>query len=100
MPRKNGSAGPGNSVRSYLDSDVLVWWLRGDRRAADFLQALDAGGERLWIGAMQRVELLFFAQTPAEVTETHELLMRFETYPLTEEVADLASVLYRQWNPS
>jgi len=47
-------------VKGFVDSDLLIWHLRGDPRALDLLRGLrDAEGNELWTGAMQRAEVLF-----------------------------------------
>ena len=86
-------------MRSYLDSDVLIWHLRGQAKAAEFLRHLADSGVDLWIGAIQRAEIVFFMR-PDEAEPTMHLLSRFKTAPVTAEVVDDAGALYRQWNPS
>jgi predicted nucleic acid-binding protein len=87
-------------MRSYLDSDVLIGHLRGDRRARALLERLSSGGHAdLWIGALQRIEIVFFMH-PDETDDTEAFLQRFHTDSLTEEIVDYAGVLYRQWHPS
>jgi hypothetical protein len=56
-------------------------------------------GIELWIGALQRAEVLFLLR-PREVEPTMLLLSRFETAPVTRAVVDLAGELYRRWHPS
>src|ERR1022692_80775 len=83
-------------MRSYLDSDVLIGHLRGDRRARALLERLSSGGHAdLWIGALQRIEIVFFMH-PDETDDTEAFLQRFHTDSLTEEIVDYAGVLYRQ----
>ncbi len=87
-------------MRAYVDSDVLVWHLRGDPRGPRFLKRFSNGvREELWIGAAQRTEILFFAR-PSEITATLELLSHFKTQPVTEEIVDFGAALYRQWHAS
>ena len=86
-------------MRAYVDSDPLIWLIRGDHRATRFFQRLAAGRDNLWIGATQRVEIVFHLRT-AEVPNAQELLLQFQTQPVTEEIVDYAAVLYRQWHPS
>ena len=87
-------------MRVYVDSDVLIWHLRGERKAARALRRL-AEGERveLWIGAMQRAEIVFFMR-PNEESATLSLLSRLKTQPVTQPIVDLAGDLYRRWHPS
>lgn len=86
-------------MRTYVDSDVLIWHLRGEARARDFLRELDASGAELWTGVLQRAEILFFMRQKEE-DDTIRLLSRFRTAPLTVDIVDEAGVLYRKWNPS
>ena len=86
-------------MRSYIDSDVLIWHLRGEHKAAKCLRQLEASGAELWVGALQRAEIVFFMR-PEEAEPTAHLLSRFKTAPITAEVVDDAGALYRQWNPS
>lgn len=54
-------------MRAYVDSDVLIWHLRGDRKALIFLQRLHRSkGYELWVGAMQRAEVVFFMKPEEE----------------------------------
>ena len=87
-------------MRVYIDADVLIWHLRGDRRATEFLCGLrDAGEYDLWIGALQRAEVVFFLR-PGEEAATHEFLSQFKTAPIDAETVDRGGVLYRRWHPS
>jgi len=47
-------------VRAYLDADVIIWHLRGDKQAGRFIDKLYKNPEfELWVGAMQRAEIVF-----------------------------------------
>lgn len=87
-------------MRVYLDADVLIWHLRGEPRALSFFQSLGhEKTESLWVGAMQRAEVLFFTR-PHEEAGTRLLLSHCKTAPVTESIIDEAAGLYRKWNPS
>ncbi len=87
-------------MRGYLDADVLIWHLRGERKALKFLQNLRAAGEyEPWIGAMQRAEVVFFMR-PGEEESTLLFLTQFRTEAVDQEIVDAAGRLYRRWNPS
>jgi len=87
-------------MRAYVDSDILIWHLRGERRAADVLRRLSAeAGMELWTGALQRAEVVFFMR-PEEESPTLSFLSRFKTASVTREVMDQAGLLYRRWHPS
>jgi predicted nucleic acid-binding protein len=86
-------------MRIYIDSDVLIWHLRGEKKALTLLQDLCKTDNEIWIGALQRAEILFFMRKN-EAEATTRLLSRFKTVVIDEESVDLASALYRQWHPS
>ena len=87
-------------MRAYIDSDILIWHLRGARRAAALLRALSLeSGIELWTGALQRAEVVVFMR-PAEASATMSFLSRFKTEPVTQEIVDDAADLYRRWHPS
>jgi predicted nucleic acid-binding protein len=87
-------------MRAYVDSDILIWHLRGERRAAEVLRRLSAeAGVELWTGALQRAEVVFFMR-PEEESPTLSFLSRFKTEAVTREVVDQAGLLYRRWHPS
>jgi predicted nucleic acid-binding protein len=87
-------------MRAYIDSDVIIWQLRGEPKAARFLRRLtDDGQYELWTGAMQRAELVFFMR-PAEEASVLRLLSQFKTAPVDQATVDKAGALFRQWHPS
>ena len=86
-------------MRAYIDSDVLIWHLRGERKALYLLKKLrDKEQFDLWIGAMQRAEVVFFMR-PAEKSTTMLFLAQFQTAPVDQQIIDKAGEFYRQWNP-
>lgn len=87
-------------VRAYVDSDVLIWHLRGEKKALTFLKGLQSRQEyALWIGAMQRAEVVFFMR-PGEEAETFAFLSQFSTASIDQGIVDRAASIYRRWNPS
>lgn len=87
-------------MRAYIDSDVLIWHLRGERKALNFLRNLRDGGDyELWIGAMQRAEVVFFMR-PEEEEATELFMSQFKTAPVDQSIVDAAGALYRKWHPS
>ena len=87
-------------MRAYVDSDVLVWHLRGNQKALKFLQTLrDSKTYELWSGVMQRAEIVFFMK-PEEERATLLFLSQFKTAPIDQRIVDAAAGLYRQWQPS
>ena len=87
-------------MRAYIDSDVLIWHLRGDPKALNFLQKLRDDGEyEFWIGAIQRAEVVFFMR-PEEQAATERFLSQFKTAQIDQTIVDTAGELYRKWHPS
>jgi hypothetical protein len=87
-------------LKVFLDSDVLIWHLRGSQDARDLLRnLLEDPDSELCIGAMQRAEILFFMRSGEEEI-TMDLLSLFTTHPVDEHIIDHAAAFYRQWNPS
>jgi len=87
-------------MRIYIDSDILIWHLRGERRALNFLKKIrDQNENELWTGAMQRAEIVFFMRTQ-EKEATMLFLSQFKTTPVDQTIVDTAADLYRQWKPS
>ena len=86
-------------MRTYVDSDVLIWHLRGDPKALRFLKRLrDSEENELWTGATQRAEIVFFMK-PEEETATLLFLSQFKTAAIDQRIIDSAAALYRRWQP-
>jgi predicted nucleic acid-binding protein len=87
-------------VRCYVDADILIWHLRYNPRATDFLDALRHSREyELWVSAAQRGEVLFHMR-PDEEEMTLGFLSLFSTAPIDQRVIDHAATLYWKWHPS
>ena len=87
-------------MRAYVDADVLIWHLRGERKSPAFLRGLRADPDcELWTGALQRAEVLFFMR-PDEEEQTLLFLAQFRTAAVDQAVIDKAASLYRRWHPS
>lgn len=87
-------------MRAYIDADVLIWHLRGDKRALRFLRRLKKDPDfELWTGAMQRAEVVFFMR-PAEEAATLAFLAHLKTASVDQRIVDRAAELYRKWTPA
>ncbi len=86
-------------MKAFIDSDVLIWHLRGERKALNLLKKLrDKEKFELWTGVMQRAEVVFFMR-PTEEEATLLFLSQFKTTPVDQWIIDKAGELYRRWNP-
>jgi len=77
-----------------LDSDVLIWHLRGNAKVAALVSTLASSG-RLAVSAITRTEVLC-GMLPGEERGTATLLDACLTEPVSVEVADSAAALVRQ----
>lgn len=86
-------------MKAFIDSDVLIWHLRGERKALNLIRKLrDKEQFGLWTGVMQRAEVIFFMR-PNEEENTLLFLSQFQTAPVDQKIIDKAGELYRKWNP-
>ncbi len=86
-------------MKAYIDSDLLIWHLRGERKALNLLKRLrDKKQFELWTGALQHAEVVFFMR-PEEESDTFLFLAQFKTAPIDQEIIDRAGEFYRKWNP-
>lgn len=87
-------------MRVYIDSDILIWHLRGKKRALNFLKKLSSLQEyELWIGALQRAEVVFFMK-PDEEEGTRLFLSQFKTAAVDQILVDHAGQIFRKWHAS
>ena len=87
-------------MRAYVDSDVLIWHLRGEKKALDFLKRIRNHSEyELWTGALQRAEIVFFMKSDEE-DATLLFLSQFKTASIDQTLVDAASGIYRKWHPA
>jgi len=87
-------------MKYFVDSDILIWHLRGRLEAKKLLRSLiDRNSVELWIGAMQRAEIVFFMRD-CEEKNTMALLSLFKTHLVDSAIIDQAGAFYRQLNPS
>ena len=84
-------------MKTFIDSDILISHLKGDKKAGDLLRRLTSEGNELWIGALQRLEVVFLMKA-SEEKETRLFLAGFKTHPLTQEIVDRGAALFRLWN--
>ena len=87
-------------MRAYIDADVLIWHLRGEKKAKDLLMHLrEQERYDLYTGAMQRAEVIFFMRVDEEKA-TELFLSQIKTESVDQKIVDVAGALYRKWNPS
>lgn len=71
-----------------FDTDVLIWALRGNERAA---QAIDQAEERA-ISIVSHLELIQGARDKCEVAAIRSFILEFETLPLSAEIGIRARI--------
>ena len=85
-------------MRAYFDSDILIWHLRGNSKASALLRRCKKEPfVELWVSAVQRIEISFFTKNEEEDL-TSLFLSQFSTSPITKEIVDRASNLYKKFN--
>ena len=84
-------------MRAYIDSDIFIWQLRGEKKASRFLKKMrDSEEYELWTGALQRAEIVFFMKSD-EIESTELLLSQFHTAPVDHRIIDTAGMIFRKW---
>lgn len=81
-----------------VDTDVLIWVLRGHAKAADAVDAAEARA----IAVVTYMELLQGARDKREVKAIKSFLadMQFRTLPLTENIGHRASIYMEEYGLS
>ena len=83
--------------RLLLDTDVLIDYLRGDKRAVEFLESVEAD---LVVSAITVAELFVGAKGDEEERSLEKFLLAFEILPVTTEVARLGGIIRRDYKAS
>ncbi|WP_457551448.1 PIN domain-containing protein [Desulfobacula sp.] len=87
-------------MRAYIDADILIWHLRGEKKAKQLLMRLrDQEHYDFYTGAMQRAEVVFFMR-PEEENGTKLFLAQIKTESVNQKIVDIAGALYRKWHHS
>ena len=76
-----------------VDSDILIWYLRGNQRAKSFLESLSFADRQLSI--LSVMELYQGARNKKELTEIRRFWINHfsEVCPIREEISSLAADL-------
>lgn len=87
-------------TRLYVDADILIWYSRRNQQALEFFRDIVRDDENeLFVGAMQRAEILFHVRRDEEEF-VGRFLSLFQTAPVTEDIVELGARIYRRWHPS
>jgi hypothetical protein len=76
-----------------FDTDVLIWALRGNEKAA---QAIDAGAGRA-VSIVSCMELFQGARDKKELAAIRRFLLDFETLPLSENTGYRAGIYMEEY---
>lgn len=85
------------AARLLLDTDVLVEYLRGRRKAIDYVEGLTSG---LYISVVTVAELFAGIRGDEEEQTIRQFLLVFDVLPVAEEVARLGGIYRRDFGPS
>ncbi len=83
--------------RYLIDTDVLIEYLRGSDRAAEFLEKIK--GELL-ISAITVAELFSGARGPDELDALDQFMLAFEVVPVDERLARAGGQLRQEYHAS
>jgi predicted nucleic acid-binding protein len=83
--------------RLLIDTDVLVEYLRGRDKAAEYLEGLTSD---LYLSVISVAELFAGVKSDEEGTSLEQLLQAFVILPVTEKVARLGGRYRRRYRPS
>lgn len=85
-PLTSGSCGAGGSM--IFDTDILIWFLRGDRKAA---RLIGSQSDRA-ISAVSAMELLQGARSRDEIKTIHQFMRRtgMRLIPVNEPISHVA----------
>ncbi len=81
--------------RFLLDSDVVIWLLRGQRKVVEHVETL-AGRGRLLVSSVTRAEVTS-GMRPGEEKATLHLLDGLTTVPVSGDIADRAGGMRREF---
>jgi len=77
-----------------FDTDVLIWALRGNEKAA---QAIDADASRV-VSIVSCMELFQGARDKKELAAIRRFLLDFETLPLSENISYRAGIYMEEYS--
>lgn len=79
-----------------VDTDVLIWVLRGDEKYKELLQTIKKQGS-LCISTITIAEI-YKNIYPSEMVKTGEILNEFQTYHVSESIAKQAGLYWQQYS--
>lgn len=78
-----------------IDTDILIWVLRGNKKYEDFLQILK-DKEALSISTITVAEI-YKNIYPSEMVKTENLLNEFQTWDVTPSIAKQAGLYWQEY---
>ncbi len=79
-----------------IDTDVLIWVLRGNKKYADFL--LDLKDKGLMSISTITIAEIYKNIYPSEIVKTENILQEFERWDVTPPVAKQAGLYWQQYS--
>lgn len=84
------------SAKYLIDTDVLIEYLRGSDRAAEFLEGLQGD---LIISAISVAELLSGVKGPDESSALDQFMLAFEVASIDDRLAKVGGLIRQKYHP-
>lgn len=82
-----------------LDTNILIYFLKGDLRVVKFLREKISGGSRFFISAITEAELFSYSEiTSEEFTKIDDILKTLSIIPVDSQIARLSGFFKRRYN--
>jgi predicted nucleic acid-binding protein len=84
-----------------LDTNIIIYFLKGDSEVKKFLEEKISRGSRFFISAITEAELFGYpAITPEEASKIEEVLRTISIIPVDSQIARLAGFFKRKYKIS
>lgn len=82
-----------------LDTNIIIYFLKGEPKVADFLKKEISAGSRFYISTITEAELFSYPEiTPEEIVEIEAILKTISTILVDSQIARLSGYFKRKYN--